>query len=153
MQVFFKVPVLLYRGWLGEVFRWRCILRLTTTGRKTGHLRTTCVSYMPLNEHYVVFAGWGVRADWYRNLLAHPAVAIQVGRRRLRATAQPVSDPVRRRALMLQMQARSGRCGPPRFLRPLLRGARVFDYDREIALAVEQAEALPVVELVPESQA
>ncbi len=122
---------------------------LTTTGRKTGRPRTTGVSFMPLDDRYVVFAGWGVRSDWYRNLLANPAVTIQVGRRRLRATARPVPDAAQRRRLMLQMRERSARCGPPRFLRPLLRLARVFDYDREIALAVEQAETLPVVEIVP----
>jgi deazaflavin-dependent oxidoreductase (nitroreductase family) len=149
LRLFFKLPVLLYRGWLAELFRWRCVLLVTTTGRKTGRPHTTGLSFLPLNEHYVVFAGWGARSDWYQNALASPAVMLQVGRRRLQATAQPVRDPARRRALMLQMQARSHRCGPPRLLRRLLRLVRLFDYDGEIARAVEQAEALPVVELIP----
>jgi deazaflavin-dependent oxidoreductase (nitroreductase family) len=149
LRLFFKVPVLLYRGWLAELLRARCVLLLTTTGRRTGRPRTTGVSFLPLEDRYVIFAGWGVRADWYRNLLANPEVTLQIGRQRLRATAVPVRDPARRRALMLQMQARSAQCGPPPWIRPLLRLTRVFDYDREIAMAVEHAETLPVVELFP----
>jgi deazaflavin-dependent oxidoreductase (nitroreductase family) len=148
-RLFFRAPIALYRGWLGELLRWRCVLRLTTIGRKSGRPRTTLVSFMPQNGHYVIFSGWGVRSDWYQNLLANPEVTIQVGRRRLRATAQPVREPERRRALMLQLRDRSGACGPPRLVRPLLRLTGVFDYDREIAIGVEQAEALPVVELIP----
>lgn len=149
-RLFFKSLVPVYRGPLAELLRARCVLLLTTTGRRTGLPRTTGVSFMPLAGRYVVFSGWGIRSDWYRNLLANPEVTIRVGRRRLQATAEPVRDPARRRELMLRMRERSARCGPPRLLRPLLRMTRVFDYDAEIALGVAQAEALPVVELVPQ---
>ncbi len=152
-RLFLRAPVLLYRGWLAELLRGRCVLLLTTTGRATGLPRTTGVSFLALDDHYVVFSGWGVRSNWYRNLRAHPEVVIQVGRRRLRATARLVDDPARRRELMRLMRDRSARCGPPRFVRPLLRLTRLFDYDQEIALAVEQGEALPVVELWPTAPA
>lgn len=150
LRLFFKVPVYLYHGPLAELLRARCVLLLITIGRRTGRPRRTCVSFLALGDRYVVFAGWGVRADWYQNILANPAVVVQVGRRRQRAIARPVRDPARRRELMLQMQAHSGQCGPPGFLRPLLRLTGVFDYEREIAFAVEHAESLPVVEIVPE---
>jgi deazaflavin-dependent oxidoreductase (nitroreductase family) len=148
-RVFLRSVVYLYRGWLGELFRWRCILRLTTTGRRTGKPRTTCVSFMPLDGHYVVFSGWGTRADWYRNLRAQPDVIVQVGRRRMRATAQLVGEPERRRELMLMMRDRSVSCGPPRVVRSLFRLARLFDYEEEIRLAVEHATHMPIVVITP----
>jgi hypothetical protein len=104
---------------------------------------------MPLDDHFVVFSGWGVTSNWYRNIRANPEVTIKVGRRQLRATARVVEDPERRRELMLRMQARSSGCGPPLPLRPVLKLARVFDYQGEIDMAVAAGGALPVVEIVP----
>ena len=63
---------------------------------------------MPVDDHFVVFSGWGVSSDWLRNIRANPDVFVQVGRRRMRATAQLVEDPERRRELMRRMQATSG---------------------------------------------
>ncbi len=148
-QLFLRAPVLLYRGWLAELLRWRCVLLLTTTGRTSGLPRTTGVSFLPVDTKYVIFSGWGIRSDWYRNVRANPDVVIQVGRRRIRATAQLVEDPARRQELMLRMRDRSAHCGPPRLVRPVLRFSRLFDYDQEIAMAVERSQALPVVELSP----
>ena len=149
LKLFFKLPPLLYRGPFAVGLSKRCILRLTTTGRTSGLPRTICISFAPLDDHYVVFSGFGIRSQWYQNVRANPDVTIQIGRRRLAATAVPVADPARRRDLMLMMRDRSATCGPPRWMRPLLRLTRAFDYDGEIRLAVEQAEALPVVELFP----
>jgi deazaflavin-dependent oxidoreductase (nitroreductase family) len=144
-----KVPVFVYHGLIADVLRSRCVMLLTTLGRRSGRPRTGGVSFMPLDDHYVVFSGWGVTSNWYRNLLANPEVSIKVGRKQMRATARVVEDPARRRALMLQMQARSGGCGPPRPMRPLLKLTGVFDYQGEIDMAVAAGGALPVVELVP----
>lgn len=152
LRFFLKLPPLLYRGPLAELFRWRCVMLLTTTGRKSGLPRTGGVSFMPLGDRYVIFSGWGVRSNWYQNIRANPEVIIQVGRRRMRATAKPVMDPERRRDLMLMMQQRSAHCGPPRFIRPLLRLTRAFDYDAEIRMAVEQAGSIPVIELHPHGE-
>src|SRR5215211_528683 len=87
----FKAPVALYRDGPSEILRRRCVMLLTTTGRKSGLPRTGGVSFMPLEDHFVVFSGWGVRSDWYQNLLADPAVTLQVGRRRIPATAVPAA--------------------------------------------------------------
>ena len=148
-RFFFKAPAALYRGPVAEVMRSRCVLMLTTTGRRSGLPRTTGVSFLPLGDRFVVFSGWGVRSDWYRNLLANPEVTIRVGGKTMRATAVPVADPDRRRELMRQMRARSGQCGPPEPARAILRATRLFDYEGELDMALEQGGALPVVELIP----
>lgn len=148
-RLFFKSPTALYRGPMAEVMRSRCILMLTTTGRRSGLPRTTGVSFMPHGDNFVVFSGWGVRSDWYRNLLANPDVTIRVGGRTMQATAVPVADPARRHGLMEQMRKRSGKCGPPEPVRTVLRVTNVFDYEGELDMALEQGGALPVVELIP----
>jgi deazaflavin-dependent oxidoreductase (nitroreductase family) len=149
LRTLLKVPTLVYRGPLAELMRSRCVMLLTTIGRKTGVPRTGAVSFMPLGDHFVVFSGWGVGSNWLRNVRANPAVTVTVGRRRLRATAHLVEDPERRRELMRQMQARSSGCGPPMSLRPLLKLTRVFDYQAEIDMAVAAGGTLPVVEIIP----
>jgi deazaflavin-dependent oxidoreductase (nitroreductase family) len=148
-RLFFKAPIALYRDGPGELMRRRCIMLLTTTGRRSGQPRTNGVSFMPLGDHFIIFSGWGVRSDWYRNVLANPDVTIQVGSRKLRATAVPVADPERRRELMRQMRARAGQCGPPQPIRALLQKTGIFDYEAELDLALKQGGALPVVELIP----
>jgi deazaflavin-dependent oxidoreductase (nitroreductase family) len=151
-KFFFKLPVALYRDGPAEIMRLRCVMLITTTGRRSGQPRTTGVSFMPLDGRFIVFSGWGVRSDWYQNVLANPDVTLQVGRRTLRATAQPVNDPERRRELMLLMRERSDKCGPPQPVRGILQRTGIFDYEGELDLAVAQAGALPVVELIPRDE-
>lgn len=149
LRLGFKAPVFLYHGPVAELLRSRCVMMLTTTGRKSGLPRTNGVSFMPVDGHYVIFSGWGVSSNWYRNLRANPEVVARVGRHRFRATARVIEDPERRVELMRRMRDRSAHCGPPRSIRPLLALTRAFDYDAEIAMAVEHARELPVVELIP----
>jgi deazaflavin-dependent oxidoreductase (nitroreductase family) len=146
---FLKATPALYRGPLAELLRWRCVMLLTTIGRKSGQPRTTAVSFMPLDGRYIVFSGWGVSSNWYRNVRANPEVTIQVGRKKMRATARLIEDPEQRRALMLRMRDRSRHCGPPRGTRWLLKATKLFDYEADIRMAVEQGDALPVIEIVP----
>jgi deazaflavin-dependent oxidoreductase (nitroreductase family) len=57
-------------------------LLLTTTGRKSGRAHTIPVGYFELDGvRYVIASNGGAPHDpaWYRNLLAHPDVQIQVG--------------------------------------------------------------------------
>jgi deazaflavin-dependent oxidoreductase (nitroreductase family) len=129
--------------------RSRCVLLLTTQGRRTGRPRTGAVSFMPLGDHFIVFSGWGIGSNWYRNIRANPEVTVTVGRRRMRATAHMVEDPDRRSELMRQMQVRSSGCGPPRTMRPLLKLTRIFDYQGEIDMAVAAGGSFPVVEIIP----
>ena len=76
----FKIPPLIYHGPIASLLASRCVIRLTTTGRRTGRPRTICVSAMPVESGYVVFSGFGIESNWYKNLLVHPDIDIQVGR-------------------------------------------------------------------------
>ena len=150
---FFKSPVSMYHGPIADVMSKRCVMMLTTIGRKSGQPRTNGVSFMPVGDGYIIFAGWGVQSDWYKNLLANPEVTIQVGNKRMKATAKPVEDPARRKDLMLQMRKRSGQCGPPEPVRSVLKATGMFDYEGELDMAVDHARQLPVVEITPISGA
>jgi deazaflavin-dependent oxidoreductase (nitroreductase family) len=149
LRLFLTVPPLVYWGPIADLLRSRCVLVLTTRGRRTGRPRTTGVSFMPLDDHFVIFSGWGVASNWYRNVQANSAVQIKVGQRTYQATARVVEDPEQRSQLMRQMAARSSRCGPPMFTRPLLKLTRVFDYQGEIDMALAAGGTLPVVEIFP----
>ena len=71
-RLMFKAPVVLYRDGPAEIMRRRCVMLLTTKGRQSGLPRTGGISFMPLDDRFVVFSGWGIRSDWYQNLLADP---------------------------------------------------------------------------------
>jgi deazaflavin-dependent oxidoreductase (nitroreductase family) len=77
-----RLPRPLYhRGWgwmLGHTF-----LLITHQGRKTGKRRETvamALAYDPDTRETVVFSAWGPNTEWIRNLRAHPALRIQIGR-------------------------------------------------------------------------
>lgn len=148
-RLLLKSTPLFYLGPIADLLKSRCVLVITTRGRKSGLPRKTAISFMQLGERLIVFSGWGRSSNWYRNVLANPEVEVQVGRRRMRATARLVSDPEERKKLMLQMQGRSSGCGPPGPMRPVLKGLRIFDYEAEITMAVAQGGDLPVLEIVP----
>jgi deazaflavin-dependent oxidoreductase (nitroreductase family) len=63
-------------------FAGRPLLLLTTTGAKSGQPRTTPMMYVPDGDRILVIAsnaGAPAHPDWYRNLLAHPQVTVEVG--------------------------------------------------------------------------
>ena len=66
-------------------------LLLVTKGRRSGESRTLPLIYGEFGASYLVVGSKGgskVHPSWYRNLVAHPEVAVQVGAKRLRATAR-----------------------------------------------------------------
>jgi deazaflavin-dependent oxidoreductase (nitroreductase family) len=88
----FRAPIWLYRIGLGGLMTKRMVL-LNHIGRKSGKLRQAVVEvarYDEENDTYYVASGWGPKADWYRNLLEHPDITIQVGWRKLAVTAVPL---------------------------------------------------------------
>lgn len=92
-RTFARLPIHLYRlrlGWLlGERF-----LLLHHIGRISGKPRQVVLEVVEHTDGgYVVCSGFGRQADWYRNVLEHPDVTIQVGRNRRAATAHPVPAP------------------------------------------------------------
>jgi deazaflavin-dependent oxidoreductase (nitroreductase family) len=82
-------------------FVGRPMLILTTTGAKTGMLRSTPLVYSHDADHLVIVASKGgapTHPAWYHNLVAHPRVTVEVGGETNQATAR-VAGPVERRRL------------------------------------------------------
>jgi len=68
----------------------RPLVLLTTTGARTGEPRTTPMMYIPDGDRLLVIAsnaGAPRHPDWYRNLVAHPDVTVEVGNEVYRARA------------------------------------------------------------------
>jgi deazaflavin-dependent oxidoreductase (nitroreductase family) len=78
------------RGKADSPFAKRPLLLLTTTGAKSGMSRTTPMMYIPDGDRLLVIAsnaGAPIHPDWYRNLLAHPQVTVEVGTETFNALA------------------------------------------------------------------
>jgi deazaflavin-dependent oxidoreductase (nitroreductase family) len=83
------------RGRVGGYFTDKPLLLLTTTGAKTGQLRTNPLGYLPDGGGFVVFGsvvGDSRHPDWYYNLVANPSVTVEVAQRKLEATAVVTSS-------------------------------------------------------------
>jgi deazaflavin-dependent oxidoreductase (nitroreductase family) len=80
-----RTHIALYRrtgGKLGGRFRGSPVLLLTTTGRRSGQLRTMPLLHIVDGNRKVVvasYAGAEHHPAWYHNLLAHPEVTVQAG--------------------------------------------------------------------------
>lgn len=81
-------------GWIGHtVPGLPPNLLLHTVGAKTGKARTSTLSYARDGDDYLIVASMGGAPRspaWYHNLKSNPEVEINVGPKRLRATARPV---------------------------------------------------------------
>jgi deazaflavin-dependent oxidoreductase (nitroreductase family) len=71
------------------------VLLLTTTGRKSGLPRQTRLQYEKEDSVIYVAAARGQQADWFRNIVAHPRVEVQLEGQCLTGLAEPFTDPVR----------------------------------------------------------
>lgn len=81
-------------GKVGGYFAGIPLLLLSTTGARSGQLRTTPLSYLADDGRYVVFAANGgapAHPDWYHNLVAGPDVSVEVGTEVFDATAVVVT--------------------------------------------------------------
>ncbi|MCB0964581.1 MAG: nitroreductase family deazaflavin-dependent oxidoreductase, partial [Acidimicrobiales bacterium] len=77
------LPVHLFRWRLGWLLGDRFLL-LTHQGRRSGARYQTPIEVVVHDRdagEYLVCSGTGPRADWYRNLQAHPALEVQVRNR------------------------------------------------------------------------
>ena len=98
-----RLAVGLYRrsgGRIGGSVSGTSVLLLTTTGRRSGKAIARPVGYFDLDGvRYVIASNGGAPADpaWYRNLLAHPEVTVEVGRERYQAVATPATGEERAR--------------------------------------------------------
>jgi len=95
IKIMSRANTRLYRatgGRLGKTWRIGAGLRqappiclLTTTGRKTGQQRTVPLVYLADGANIVLVASQGGRPEnpmWYLNVVANPAVEIEIGRNR-----------------------------------------------------------------------
>ena len=76
------------------------MLLLSTTGAKSGELRTTPVLYLRDGERWVVFASKGGSPEnpsWYHNLVATPTAEIEVGTEKFAVEATATSGEERDR--------------------------------------------------------
>ena len=78
----FRMPLQAYhhgKGWLlGHTF-----LVLTHLGRRSGRPYETVamvLRYLPETQEAVICSAWGPDTDWMRNITAHPASRVEVGR-------------------------------------------------------------------------
>ena len=76
LRTLFKSPLFLYRLGLGRPVG-QLFMILTTTGRKSGLPRHTAIEYHRFHGRKYVMNAYGMKSDWYRNLLADPLVTIQ----------------------------------------------------------------------------
>ena len=65
-------------------------LYLTTTGRRTGRPREIEIWFTQRGGRYYLVAEHRERAQWVKNLMAEPRVAVRVGRRAFAAQARVV---------------------------------------------------------------
>jgi len=81
-------------GWIGRKLPGLPpALLLHTVGAKTGQPRTSSLTYARDGDAYLIVASMGGAPrspGWYHNLKANPEVQINVGPKRMRATARPV---------------------------------------------------------------
>jgi deazaflavin-dependent oxidoreductase (nitroreductase family) len=90
LRVLLRLPVLLYRLRLGWLLGHRFLL-LTYVGRKSGLQRRTVlevVCYTRESRTCLVASGWGEKAQWFKNILARPEVAVILGMQTYPARAQ-----------------------------------------------------------------
>lgn len=83
------------------------LLLLNTNGVKTGFARTNPLAYLSGDDCLYVFASKGgapAHPDWYLNLVANPAVTVEVGTERYEANAETITGPERRRIYAKQVE-------------------------------------------------
>jgi deazaflavin-dependent oxidoreductase (nitroreductase family) len=89
-----------HEGRVGGPFEGAPVLLLHTTGAKSGAQRVNPMMYLELDGHRYVFAskaGADTHPDWFHNLLAHPAVTVEIGSGIESARAQEITGAARDR--------------------------------------------------------
>jgi deazaflavin-dependent oxidoreductase (nitroreductase family) len=94
-------------GKLGGQFEGAPVLLLHTKGAKSGQERINPMMYLDYEGKRYIFAskaGAPTNPDWYHNLVANPAVTVEVGTETFEATATPVSLEERDRVYPVQAE-------------------------------------------------
>lgn len=116
------------------------ILLLRVRGRTTGVTRETPLSYLIQDGSAWVLAGFGMKTQWYRNLLVNPGAEILLRGRAVPCRAEEVTDPAIRDPLLPNLVRASGVPG-------LLIGCNPWTApDSKI---VEMLHGIPLIRLTP----
>lgn len=94
-------------GRVGGPFEGAPMLLLHTTGAKSGDEHINPMMYLPEDGRLYVFASNGGRPNnpgWYYNVLADPAVTVEVGTETFDATATPLTGDERDRVYARQSE-------------------------------------------------
>jgi len=143
-----RAPIWFYRLGLSGLLGERFVL-INHIGRKSGMSRQAVVEVVQHNKEtgaYMVASGFGEKADWYQNLMAHPEITIQVGRKRTTARAERLPLP-QATEVLLDYNRRH-----PTALRTLS-GILGYRTDGSEADARFLAGILPIVALIPQNKA
>jgi deazaflavin-dependent oxidoreductase (nitroreductase family) len=143
-RILYRLPISLYRLRLGWLLGDRFLL-LIHTGRVSGAPRQTVLEIIrhdKKEDAYVVVSAWGEKSDWYRNIQKTPQVIVQVGRKRVEAVAERLSQENAEREILDYARRY------PRLLRAL---ARLMGYQLEDSEQDYRALArlVPVVAFYP----
>ena len=85
-------------GKVGGGFEKMSLLLLQTTGAKSKLPRTNPVAQIADGDRFVVIASKGGapdNPDWYHNLVANPAISVEVGTEQFTGQAQVATEPER----------------------------------------------------------
>jgi deazaflavin-dependent oxidoreductase (nitroreductase family) len=116
------------------------MLLLRVRGRKSGIVRETPLNYFVADGSVWIVAGFGPATEWYRNLLADPAVEVWLPTRHLAGTAVEVRSPAVR-ARILPALLRS--TGLPSFL------AGVNPWTATDARIIDALDFVPLIRIDP----
>jgi deazaflavin-dependent oxidoreductase (nitroreductase family) len=103
LKLFARAHIAVYRrtnGRLGAKLLWFPAALITTTGRRSGQLRTTPTLYLRDGAKVILPASFGGRDGnplWYLNLKANPVVRVQIRDEHLTMTARDATDEEGRR--------------------------------------------------------
>ena len=95
-------------GRVGGYFEGRTLLLLHTKGAKSKQERINPVAYVKDGDRFVVIASKGgapTNPDWYYNIVADPALTVEVGTEKFQVRATVAEEPERTRlyAKMIEM--------------------------------------------------
>ncbi|MGH3852503.1 MAG: nitroreductase family deazaflavin-dependent oxidoreductase [Pseudonocardiaceae bacterium] len=143
-----RAPTLLYHWNAGWLFGRRFLL-LTHVGRHSGRQYQTMLEVIGTGQasgEVVVIAALGSSADWYRNVRAHPATEVAIGRHRFRPVHRTLDE--REAAAMLADYERRNRWMTP-VIHRVLSALVGWRYDGSDDARRRLVRELPVVAFRP----
>lgn len=143
-RLFFRAPIYLYKAHLGWLMRDRFLL-LHHVGRKSGQPREAVLEVVRHDSgtgDYYICSGFGEKAQWYQNIMAHPDVSIQVGTKEMDVHVERIS-PAEGSMEMLDYARRHPRAAKK------LASFMGFPADDSQQTYQEAGQALPFLRLIP----